>query len=316
MKSERTTISRIISREESLKLHIHGSYGEPLALAWIKLSITLLLVALYLAPSRLDAQSPPASLQGKVFVGYWGNKPSEFEYHYFATANKLIFKDNEEHGQNEYKWDKFKGIMRDLTFEERFQYEFSNLNGGTFTSYENSSQLIGSGSFVCYEGEWDLDGNGKADGQDIQLGKMPDIRHPLNLASDEDKDGLGLAAEGKVGANPKKKDSDGDQFSDGDEVLVRKTNPKAFDDGIVSSMSKMTLVIKKLMPKYMLASNFGARDFTVTNLPPGLKYSKTTGVISGAPNKTGTYPVSITARKIQGGKAVKTAKATKVFEVK
>jgi hypothetical protein len=206
--------------------------------------------------------------------------------------------------------------MRDLTFKEQFQYEFQSSNKGIFTYYEKPGQPGGSGSFVCYEGTWDLDGNGKSDGQDIQLGKMPSIRHPLNLASDEDKDGLDLAAEGKAGTNPKKKDSDGDQFSDGDEVLARKTNPKAFNDGIVSSLSKMTLVMNKLMPKHTIASNFGARDFTVTNLPPGLRYAKTTGVISGTPNKTGTYSVSITARKMQGGKAVKTAKATKVFEVK
>jgi hypothetical protein len=316
MKSKLTTISQIISREDSLALPTHGSHCKPLAFAWIKLSITLLLLALYLAPSRLDAQSSPASLRGKVFVGYWGNKPSEFEYHYFVTANKLIFKDNEEHGEHGYLWDKSNGIMRDLTFKEQFQYEFQSSNKGIFTYYEKPGQPGGSGSFVCYEGTWDLDGNGKSDGQDIQLGKMPSIRHPLNLASDEDKDGLDLAAEGKAGTNPKKKDSDGDQFSDGDEVLARKTNPKAFNDGIVSSLSKMTLVMNKLMPKHTIASNFGARDFTVTNLPPGLRYAKTTGVISGTPNKTGTYSVSITARKMQGGKAVKTAKATKVFVVR
>jgi hypothetical protein len=39
-------------------------------------------------------------------------------------------------------------------------------------------------------------------------------------------------------------------------------------------------------------------------------------VISGTPNTKGTYPVSITARKLQGGMVVKSAKVTKVFVVK
>jgi hypothetical protein len=85
---------------------------------------------------------------------------------------------------------------------------------------------------------------------------------------------------------------------------------------VTSNLSKVALPKGKPIAPYSVRANFMARNFTITNLPPGLKYSKTTGVISGTPNTKGTYPVSITARKLQGGKAVKTAKATKVFVVK
>ena len=84
---------------------------------------------------------------------------------------------------------------------------------------------------------------------------------------------------------------------------------------ITSDLSKLSLDKGKPIAPYTVRANFMARNFTITNLPPGLKYSKTTGVISGTPNTKGTYTVSITARKLQGGKAVKTAKATKVFVV-
>ena len=85
---------------------------------------------------------------------------------------------------------------------------------------------------------------------------------------------------------------------------------------ITSDLSKSSLDKGKPIAPYTVRANFMARNFTIKNLPPGLKYSKTTGVISGTPNTKGTYLVSITARKLQGGKAVKSAKATKVFVVK
>ena len=85
---------------------------------------------------------------------------------------------------------------------------------------------------------------------------------------------------------------------------------------ITSDLSKSSLDKGKPIAPYTVRANFMARNFTIKNLPPGLKYSKTTGVISGTPNTKGTYLVSITARKLQGGKVVKSAKATKVFVVK
>jgi hypothetical protein len=85
---------------------------------------------------------------------------------------------------------------------------------------------------------------------------------------------------------------------------------------ITSDLSKISVARGKPIAPYTVRANFMARNFTIANLPPGLKYSKTTGVISGTPNTKGTYPVSITARKLQGGKAVKSAKATKVFVIK
>jgi hypothetical protein len=50
-------------------------------------------------------------------------------------------------------------------------------------------------------------------------------------------------------------------------------------------------------------------------LPPGLRL-QTNGVISGNPTKAGTYKVTITAQKIQGGKVAQSAKAIKIFDVK
>lgn len=85
---------------------------------------------------------------------------------------------------------------------------------------------------------------------------------------------------------------------------------------IISDLSKISAARGKPIAPYTVRANFMARNFTITNLPTGLRYSKTTGVISGTPNTKGTYSVSITARKMQGGKAVKIVKAIKVVVVK
>jgi hypothetical protein len=85
---------------------------------------------------------------------------------------------------------------------------------------------------------------------------------------------------------------------------------------IISDLSQLSVTKNKSVTPYAVRANFTAKNFTITGLPPGLKYSNTTGVISGAPSQTGTYKVSITAKKIQGGKVVKSATANKVFVVK
>ena len=85
---------------------------------------------------------------------------------------------------------------------------------------------------------------------------------------------------------------------------------------VTSDLSKVVLPKGKLIPPYTVRANFPAKNFTIKDLPLGLTYSRTTGVISGTPKTKGTYYVKITAQKMKGGKPVKTAKATKVFEVK
>ena len=85
---------------------------------------------------------------------------------------------------------------------------------------------------------------------------------------------------------------------------------------VTSDLSKVVLPKGKLIPPYTVRANFTAKNFTIKDLPLGLTYSRTTGVISGTPKTKGTYYVKITAQKMKGGKPVKTAKATKVFEVK
>lgn len=92
--------------------------------------------------------------------------------------------------------------------------------------------------------------------------------------------------------------------------------PESAAARIISNLGKLQITKGKAMTPYAVRANFTAKNFTITDLPPGLKYSNTTGVISGTPNKKGTYKVSITAKKMQGKKAVKTAKAAKVIVVK
>ena len=53
-----------------------------------------------------------------------------------------------------------------------------------------------------------------------------------NCSADDDKDGLGICEEEKLGTDPNNPDTDGDGLTDGDEVLKYKTNPlKADTDG-------------------------------------------------------------------------------------
>jgi formylglycine-generating enzyme required for sulfatase activity len=86
-------------------------------------------------------------------------------------------------------------------------------------------------------------------------------------------------------------------------------------DRITSSLSKVVIAKGKPISPYTILNNFGAKNFSATNLPPGLRLG-TNGVISGTPKKVGIYKATITARKTQGGKVVKSAKATKILEVK
>jgi hypothetical protein len=91
--------------------------------------------------------------------------------------------------------------------------------------------------------------------------------------------------------------------------------PDSAPGRITSDLSKLSLSRGKPIPPYTVRANFMAKNFSTSKLPDGLKLN-TNGVISGTPTKAGTYKVTITAKKMKGGKPVKTAKATKVFEIK
>lgn len=91
--------------------------------------------------------------------------------------------------------------------------------------------------------------------------------------------------------------------------------PDSAPGRITSDLSKLSLNRGKPIPPYTVRANFMAKNFSTSKLPDGLKLN-TNGVISGTPTKAGIYKVTITAKKMKGGKAVKTAKATKVFEIK
>ena len=86
-------------------------------------------------------------------------------------------------------------------------------------------------------------------------------------------------------------------------------------DRIISSLSKVVIAKGKPISPYTILTNFGAKNFSVSNLPRGLRL-QSNGVISGTPTKFGVYKATITAQKTQGGKVVKSAKTTKIFEVK
>ena len=84
---------------------------------------------------------------------------------------------------------------------------------------------------------------------------------------------------------------------------------------ITSDLSKVILTKGKSTAPYAVLTNFLAKNFSASNLSPGLRL-QSNGVISGTPTQSGTYKVTIVAKKIQDGKVVKSAKATKIFEVK
>lgn len=84
---------------------------------------------------------------------------------------------------------------------------------------------------------------------------------------------------------------------------------------ITSDLSTVSIPKGKLMPRFTITTNFGAKSFAAKGLPRGLKLTSTSGVISGKPTKTGTYTITLTARKMKGKKVEQQATATKVFVV-
>jgi hypothetical protein len=84
---------------------------------------------------------------------------------------------------------------------------------------------------------------------------------------------------------------------------------------ITSNLSLLSIPKGKLIPRFTITTNFGAKSFAAKGLPSGLKLTSTSGVISGKPTKTGTYTVTLTARKMKGKKVEQQATATKVVIV-
>ena len=84
---------------------------------------------------------------------------------------------------------------------------------------------------------------------------------------------------------------------------------------ITSDFSTVSIPKGKLIPRFTITTNFGAKSFAAKGLPKGLKLNTKNGVISGKPTKSGTYTVTLTARKMKGKKVEQQATATKVVIV-
>ena len=84
---------------------------------------------------------------------------------------------------------------------------------------------------------------------------------------------------------------------------------------ITSNLADQQIILRKLMTRYAVTTNFGASTFSARGLPPGVSINKNTGVISGVPTRRGTYTVTITAQKRQGATVISSATAQKVFKV-
>ncbi len=142
-------------------------------------------------------------------------------------------------------------------------------------------------------------------------------RPPIPDSSQVDSDGDGLSNYLETNVhktNPFLADTDGDRFSDGAEVNLLLTNPLVFTNGITSDLSDMTIKKGRVMPRYAVTTNFGAKVFSAKGLPAGLKINVNNGVISGKPTKSGTYRVKLTAVKVFKKKKTSVTKV-KVFKV-
>jgi 5-hydroxyisourate hydrolase-like protein (transthyretin family) len=124
---------------------------------------------------------PPSSLVGKVMVSYWDNDNS-YECHFFKDESSLIFKDAYEYSPNQYAWGSLSGVFYDYDFDESFELSFDTAYSGSYDLYREKV-LVGSGTFVIYNGLWDLDDDGTPDGEGIQDGTLPNLSTPPSTAN-------------------------------------------------------------------------------------------------------------------------------------
>ena len=102
--------------------------------------------------------------------------------------------------------------------------------------------------------------------------------------------------------------------SDG-HVMSKSARLSVIAPKITSSLSTVKLKYNKMMTRYNLKTNFGAKSFSAKGLPAGLYLNASTGIVSGKPLKKGTYTVTFTAAKKQGTKIIQRATSKKVFKV-
>jgi protocatechuate 3,4-dioxygenase beta subunit len=124
---------------------------------------------------------PPSSLVGKIMVSYWDNENS-YEFHFFKNESSLIFKDAYEYSPNQYAWDSSSGVFYDYDFDESFELSFDTAYSGSYDFYQGEL-LVRSGTFVIYNGLWDLDDDGAPDGEGIEDGTLPNLDAPPSTAN-------------------------------------------------------------------------------------------------------------------------------------
>jgi hypothetical protein len=84
---------------------------------------------------------------------------------------------------------------------------------------------------------------------------------------------------------------------------------------ITSDLSPASLPKGKLIPRFAITTNFGAKTFSAKGLPKGLTLNTKNGIISGKPTRIQTCTVTLIAKKMIGKKVEHQATATKVIIV-
>jgi len=83
---------------------------------------------------------------------------------------------------------------------------------------------------------------------------------------------------------------------------------------ITSSLAEVSIEMRKEF-SYTITANNDPTEYEAQGLPGGLSLNKSTGVISGRPNRAGTYRVTLQAVHRVTGEQVTTATGTKVIRV-
>jgi hypothetical protein len=104
----------------------------------------------------------------------------------------------------------------------------------------------------------------------------------------------------------------GDDISKSSAELYREQPIKPI---ITSDLSPASFPKGKLIPRFAITTNFGAKTFSATGLPKGLTLNMKNGIISGKPTKIQTCTVTLIAKKMKGKKVEQQATATKVIIV-